>query len=388
MNTRGTMALEEGFRIDFDALRLDRRARVRAMMDAHDVDVLMCTRQGNARYIAGHRPLWRAVITPWAPMCTFVRATGGIHLLAATWDDGIPGDIPHEHLFGLTWNASTTVNSIAGIEGLQDARVIAVDGMSPGLAKLLGMLAPQARLIDGEALMRDVRAVKLPAEIECLRTAIAIAEGALGTVALDVRPGVRELDLKGAFEEAVCRYGLNHVAYEGTFCAAPPGVEPAPRIPTDRPLGAGELVALHGAVHYVGYEGVAGRTKPCVGPTGAPSRGQRELAERFLVAQRAAIDACVPGASGASIASAWARAGGGATREPLVYGIGLGVEWPVFGGIPDDAVDATPLRAGMTLVVQGTTYEPAVGSYFAADVILVSDDGPVRLSRASHAPFA
>ena len=118
MNTRGTMVLEEGARIDFDALRRDRRARVRAMMDEHDIDVLMCTRQGNARYIAGHRPLWRAVITPWAPMCTFVRATGGIHLLAATWDDGIPGDIPHEHLVGLTWNAGRTVNAIAAIEGI------------------------------------------------------------------------------------------------------------------------------------------------------------------------------------------------------------------------------------------------------------------------------
>src|SRR4051812_17361144 len=179
MTVRGTMVLEEGPRIDFDKLRADRRARVAAMMDEHDVDVLMCTRQGNTRYVVGHRPLWRAVITPWAPMCTFVRATSGIHLLATTWNDGIPHDVPTEHLAGLTWNARTTVDAIAKIEGLADAKVIAVDGMSSGLAKLLGMLAPAARLVDGEALMRTVRAVKLPAEVECLRTAIAIAEGAL-----------------------------------------------------------------------------------------------------------------------------------------------------------------------------------------------------------------
>ena len=42
-------ALEEGPRIDFEALRLQRRERVLEMMDAHDIDVLMCTRQGNAR---------------------------------------------------------------------------------------------------------------------------------------------------------------------------------------------------------------------------------------------------------------------------------------------------------------------------------------------------
>ncbi|HEY3833673.1 MAG TPA: M24 family metallopeptidase [Acidimicrobiia bacterium] len=397
MNTRGTMVLEEGSRIDFDALRLDRRARVRAMMDEHDIDVLMCIRQGNARYVTGHRPLWRAVITPWAPMCTFVRATGGIHLLAATWDDGIPGDIPHENLFALTWNASNTVNSIAGIEGLADARVIAVDGMSPGLAKLLGMLAPNARLVDGEALMRDVRAVKLPAEIECLRTAIAIAEGALATVTTELRPGVRELELKGAFEAAVCGYGLNHVAYEGTFCAAPrdagsdAGAQVLRRIPTERPIGAGELVVLHGAVHYAGYEGIAGRTRPCVGPSGmvnsTASRGQRELARRFIAAQASAIDACGPGAPANAVATAWARHEAVPLDAPLLYGIGLGVEGPLVGGVPEAAAEDASLRPGMVVVVQGSVHEPGVGTYFGADVVAISDDGPRRLSRASHAPL-
>ena len=62
--------------------------------------------------------------------------------------------------------------------------------MQPGLAKLLAMLAPDAELVDGEALMAGVRAVKLPAEIECLRTAIAMAEGALTRGrATTLRPG-------------------------------------------------------------------------------------------------------------------------------------------------------------------------------------------------------
>ncbi len=115
---RGLLTLEEGPRIDFEALRLARRARVVEMMAANDVDMLMCTRQGNTRYIVGHRPLWRAVITPWAPMVTFVRSTQGIHLLAATWDDGLPADVPKENLNALTWNASNTVNAIRNISGL------------------------------------------------------------------------------------------------------------------------------------------------------------------------------------------------------------------------------------------------------------------------------
>ena len=49
----------------------------------------------------------------------------------------------------------------------------------PGMAQLFGTLAPNADLVDGEQLMRGVRAAKLPAEIDCIRVALAIAEGAM-----------------------------------------------------------------------------------------------------------------------------------------------------------------------------------------------------------------
>jgi Xaa-Pro dipeptidase len=386
---RGLLALEEGPRIDFDALRLARRERVVAMMEANEVDVLMCTRQGNARYVVGHRPLWRAVITPWAPMVTFVRTTRGIHLLAATWDDGLPADIPHENLNALTWNASNTVNAIRDIAGLADAGRIAVDGMQPGLAKLLGMLAPNAELVDGEVLMAGVRAVKLPAEVECLRTAIAMAEGALTTVAGEARPGVTELALKGAFQDAVCTFGINHPTYEGTFCATPKegdaGAPPLRRIPTDRPLGAGELVALHGSIHYAGYEGVAGRTRPCFGPAGVVSGAQRALARRFATARAAVVAACVPGARPSALLAAWSATGEVVPPIPVAYGIGLGVEAPIVDARAVH-LDA-PLRAGMVLVVQGYVWEPGVGGYFGADTVLVTDAGAESLTKLSLAPF-
>ena len=172
---RGTMALEDGTGVDFAALRAapgagagrhgGRRRRPPAV-----------GRQGNARYVAGHRPIWRAVVTAWAPFCA-LRADGGVHLLHTTWDDGVPEEIPHEHLSGLSWSPRTIVGDIAGIPGLAEAKVVATDGLSSGLALLLGHLAPDAELVDGESLMRGVRAVKLPAEVECIRTAVALTEG-------------------------------------------------------------------------------------------------------------------------------------------------------------------------------------------------------------------
>ena len=51
-----------------------------------------------------------------APICTVVRSTGEIHL-NSTWDEGIPDDIPHDHLYGLAWNPMTLIEVLKGIDG-------------------------------------------------------------------------------------------------------------------------------------------------------------------------------------------------------------------------------------------------------------------------------
>jgi hypothetical protein len=320
------MALEDGTGVDFAQLRADRRGRVLAAMAAADVDLLLLGRQGNARYVAGHRPIWRAVVTPWAPFAA-LRADGGVHLLHTTWDDGVPAEIPHENLTGLSWNPRVIVGDIAGIPGLADARRIATDGMSSGLGMLLGALAKDADLVDGEALMRSVRAVKLPAEVECLRTAIALTEGALTAAAAEIGPGVDPSRLKGAFHEAMGRYGISHPNAEGSFGSG-------------RPIAEGDLVPLSGALAFAGYEAAVGRSRWC-GTTG-PTDGWAD-------AMAALVDACRVGA------------------EPPdgAHGCGLGVETLVG-----------PLEAG---TVVGLPL--AVDGYVGAETVLVTEQGPERLTR-------
>lgn len=72
---------------DARALRLSRRERALAQMEAHDLDVLVLGRQANVRYISGAPPqLWVVGTRPFGPICEFVRATGEIHL-NSTWDE-------------------------------------------------------------------------------------------------------------------------------------------------------------------------------------------------------------------------------------------------------------------------------------------------------------
>ena len=61
---------------DDAALRLARRARVLAEMEAADIDVLVVGREGNARYVSGAPRLWTAGSRAFGPGCVLVRATG------------------------------------------------------------------------------------------------------------------------------------------------------------------------------------------------------------------------------------------------------------------------------------------------------------------------
>ena len=108
-----------------------------------------------------------------------VRSTGEIHL-NSTWDEGIPDDIPHEHLYGLAWNPMTLVKVLQGIDGTATAKRVGTDALTPSFAKLLPMAFPNAELVDGEAAMRAARRIKTSDEVAVLRGALRVAEDSLG----------------------------------------------------------------------------------------------------------------------------------------------------------------------------------------------------------------
>ena len=169
---------------DDRALRSGRRQRALDQMAAHDLDVLVLGRQANVRYVAGAPQLWVAGTRPFGPTCVLVRATGAVHLLS-TWDEGVPDDIPHENLYGISWNPMNTISALQRIEGAATARRVGTDALSPVFAQLLPTAFPNAELVDGELAMRAARRIKTAEEVAALRDAIAVAESAPG------RRGVR-----------------------------------------------------------------------------------------------------------------------------------------------------------------------------------------------------
>ena len=103
-------------------------------MEAANIDILVVGREANARYVSGAPRLWTAGSRAFGPGCVLVRATGAIHLLS-TWDEGIPEDIPHENLYGISFNSMTFLKVLQGIEGAATAKTVATDGLTPSSAQ-------------------------------------------------------------------------------------------------------------------------------------------------------------------------------------------------------------------------------------------------------------
>ncbi len=234
--------------------------RVLEEMGERDLDLLLLGREGNARYVSGARRLWLSGTRAFAPGCAVVRETGAVHLLSVT-DDGIPADIPPEQLYPISWNPMNLLQPVVGAPGVAGARRVGADGITPLFEQLLTGMLPGAELVDGEALMRSVRRVKSADDVARIRAAAAVADDALGAAVDGLRPGVREIDLVGVFNERMASHGVTTPAYDAVVSVAEDGA--VGQWSTDRTISEGDLVTISAGVIAGGWEASLARTWPC-----------------------------------------------------------------------------------------------------------------------------
>jgi Xaa-Pro aminopeptidase len=330
-------------------------ARALDEMARQHVDVLVLGREGNARFVSEATRLWLAGTRPFAPGCVVVRETGAVHLLSVT-DFGVPADIPAERLYPMSWNPVRIMTEVAAIPGVSNARRIGVDGLTPLFEQLFPAALPDAQLVDGEIVMRAARRVKSPAEVDRIRAAVAVTEGAMAAVVEALRPGVRERELKGVFEERMCALGTTTPAFEGAFCVVDDD-GPIRRLVSDRTIADGDLVAMSAGALVDGREGSLARTWPC-GRLGAPPRDRLSEWHREWAGL---VGECRPGAL---VRQLRGKAGSSA------HGVGLGYE-----GLEDNAV----LEAGM-VVQLGLEATGVLGG----DMVLIGETGAEQLTTFAY----
>lgn len=325
--------------------------RCLAEMERRDLDALLLGRESNARFVSGATRLWLAGTRAFAPTCVVVREPRAVHLLSIT-DNCFPqpGTEAARRIYPMSWNPMTTVAAIAGIDGVRDAVRIGVDGMTPMWEQLLCGALPNAEFIDGEVALRTARRLKTDDEIAGVRLAVRIAQESMHAALDALRPGVRERDLVGVFEEHMASLGTSIPAYEATVSVVD-GDGPTRRIASDRVIEDGDLVAMSAGALAFGWEGSLARTWPC----GAPTADQAARASRWSDAWTQLLGGLRPGARVGDL-----RSMGGAVR---VFGIGLGYE-----GLADDDRLEPRMMVGLELESRG---------FLGQDLFLVGEAEPL-----------
>ncbi len=359
---------------DDAALRLARRERVLAEMEAADVDILVVGREANARYVAGAPRLWLAGTRPFGPGAVLVRQTGSVYLMN-TWDEGVPDDIPHEHLFGITFNALNFIQALRDVDGAATARTVATDAMNGGAMRMLSQSFPDADLVDGEQLLQRARRTKLPMEIDEIRAAVAVAEHALEAAEAALAPGVTEQQLTGRFMEAMAAQGVTIPSTQDVAWITS-RQHPWHRTRRDTPIAPDDLVAFEAGVIRDGYIGEFGRTR-VAGEANARAaelfRRRDDLCERLIAA-------CRPGAPLTGLLDAYDAAGVAAPPMPVARGLGLGYDTPVVTHALRQTASAEVFEPGMVLVLAAYVWQAGVGAAYGQEPVVITEGRPELLS--------
>jgi Xaa-Pro dipeptidase len=362
---------------DAQALRAARRRRVIEAMEQHDIDALLLGREANARYVAGAQRLWTAGTKPFGPGCVVVRESGAVHLVS-TWDEGIPDDIPHEHLFGITWNPGNLLAWLKGIDGLARARRIGTDSQTPRFARLLPKIFPSADLVDAEVALEAVRRIKAPEEVEAIRSAIVVAETALAAAAAELRPGVSEQHLAAVFMDAMARQGVTTPATQHVaWIASIPRTSSRSATTTAR---ADDLVSFDAGVVAGGYVGEVGRTWP-VDPAMVDA-ATRDLWRRADHLRDHLLEACRPGEACSGLLLAYHELGQTPPPFPVASGLGLGFDAPVVSAQLPRTAARELLEPGMVLAVTALVTGEGHRTVFSKEAVRITDNGSEVLTSA------
>jgi Xaa-Pro dipeptidase len=333
-----------------------RRRRAWQALAESGLDALIVGQPRNLAYLTGARRILVRGSRPFAPLAVVVGGGADVWMQSFSEAD-IPEDLA-DRLYPQLWNPQRLAERVAGILDAAGATRVGVDSMTPAWRARLGAVLPSADLVPADEVLRGVRKRKTGEELPVLRRAVAVAASAMVAAAPAVSAGATEAEIRARIASAVVTAGAN-LPSEGV-CAVLDEGQPLRRLPADRVIGTGDLVALDVSAVLGGYEGGVGRTLAVDGAGSAvprPSARWEEL--RSLV-----LASCRSGATGADLLAATEHC----PRDPdlpLAYGYGFGPEPPVA---PDDQ-----LVAGDVLAVQARGWEPASAGWFARDMVLVGD---------------
>ena len=230
-----------------------------------------------------------------------------------------------------------------------------------------------------EGLLTRLRRVKDEAELDAIRRAAALTDRAYEHALTRVTPGVREVELALAIETFVRTHGGEAMAFDVIVASGPRGAMPH-GLASDKPIRDGELVTIDLGAKVDGYCADMTRTFG----VGEVPEAHRALFDAVLEAQKAAVAAVRPGATGKELDAVARdllaeRSLADAFAHSLGHGVGLDVhEAPRLSSASDDV-----MASGMVVTVEPGVYRAGDAGVRIEDLLIVTEEGHEVLS---HAP--
>lgn len=361
-----------------------RQAKARAALQARGLDALLMFAPESHFWISGYDTFGFAMF-----QCMVLTARGDLHLLTRTpdlrqalytstltadeihiWQD-IEGASPAQDLARLLADLGVTgpIGYESDTVGLTDRTGRALHTAIPGL-------------IDASDLIRALRRVKSPAEVEMHRRAAALSDDALDQAIALARPGAYEGDILAAMQGAVFKGGGDYAGNE-FILGSGPGALLCRYYSGRRHLSANDQLTLEWSGAYARYHAAMMRTVI----VGQPSTHHRRMHVAAVEALQACEAAIRPGAPMGDVYAAHARvfdARGLSHARLKACGYAMGavynpiwVDFPMF-------YEGNPLvmQEGQVFLLHMILMDSEAGEAMTlGHSVLVKPDGVERLSR-------
>ncbi len=228
--------------------------------------------------------------------------------------------------------------------------------------------------------LRTLRMLKDPAEIDALTTAGAAIDRVHARVPEFLAPGRTEADVAADIAEAIVAEGHSEVAFI-IVGSGPHGADPHHEC-SDRELQAGDVVVVDiGGPYEPGYNSDSTRTYSIGEP-------DPEVARRYAVlqrAQQAAVAAVRPGVTAEQVdAAARDVLAADGLAEYFVHRTGHGIGLSVHEEPYIVAGNDLPLQEGMAFSVEPGIYFPGEWGARIEDIVIVTADGALSVNNQPH----
>jgi Xaa-Pro aminopeptidase len=394
-HTYGLNTVDWETRLDTDRLRRERLARAKAHLNASEFGAILMFDMANIRYVTSTTiGIWasdklaRFALLPRDsdPLLWDFGSAARHHQLYCPWisDDTSAGISTMRGAFSPDSGRAADVAGKIRVElearGLLDAP-LAVDMVETEV--LFALQAAGLKVVDGQQLMQNARAVKTQDEITALDTACMMVDAAYDELYRALKPGMRENECVGLVSKVLYDLGSEHV--EGVNAISGERCSPHPHIFSDRALRPGDPAYFDIIHSYLGYRTCYYRTFV----VGSGSRAQADAYKQCRDILDQAIDLIRPGRSTAEIARAFPAAHEfGFPDEEAAFalqfghGVGLGVwEKPIISRLVSfDHPEI--LQEGMCFAIE--TFWPAADGWSAARIeeqLVVTADGCEIITR-------